>query len=102
MLLILLSISFWFRMLKGLGAPKSTRIYWAGGVPFGGEKALEPLRMQFPNLHNKWSLTSSGELDSIQHKPSILAALDYVVCLKSKVFMASHGGNMANLLQVLI
>ncbi|XP_020244885.1 uncharacterized protein At1g04910-like isoform X1 [Asparagus officinalis] len=87
------------RLLKGLGAPKNTRIYWAGGVPFGGESALEPLRRQFPNLQNKWSLSNSGELNDIKHKPSILAALDYVVCLRSKVFIASHGGNMANSLQ---
>lgn len=89
-------------MLKGLGAPNSTRIYWAGGAPFGGDKALEPLRTQFPNMHNKWSLASSGDLNDIKHKPSILAAIDYVVCLKSKVFMASHGGNMANSLLVFI
>ncbi|KAJ6794980.1 Uncharacterized protein M6B38_228730 [Iris pallida] len=88
------------RMIKGLGTPKSTRIYWAGGEPFGGQKtALEPLRARFPNLHNKWSLTSAGELDGIRNKPSILAALDYIVCLKSKSFLASHGGNMASSLQ---
>ncbi|KAJ6794972.1 Uncharacterized protein M6B38_228690 [Iris pallida] len=87
------------RMIKGLGTPNSTRIYWAGGEPFGGQKALEPLRARFPNLHDKWSLTNAGELDGIRNKPSILAALDYIVCLKSKYFMASHGGNMANFLQ---
>ncbi|XP_072977940.1 O-fucosyltransferase 24-like [Typha angustifolia] len=87
------------RMLKGLGASKNTRIYWAGGEPFGGQKALEPLKSQFPQLFNKWNLARPGELDSLQQKPSVLAALDYEVCLKSQFFMASHGGNMASSLQ---
>lgn len=87
------------RLLKGLGASNRTRIYWAGGEPFGGRKALEPLQSQFPNLFNKWSLTRPGELDGIKRKPSVLAALDYAVCLRSQFFMASHGGNMARSLQ---
>lgn len=88
------------RLLKGVGAPKNTRIYWAGGQPFGGQKALQPLKKQYPNLFNKWDLAKPGELHGIKSKPSIMAALDYIVCLKSKVFLASHGGNMARSLQV--
>ncbi|WOL20234.1 hypothetical protein Cni_G29038 [Canna indica] len=87
------------RLLRGLGAPKNVRIYWAGGEPFGGEKALEPLKTQYPSLFNKWDLAQPGELDGIRNKPSIMAALDYIVCLKSDVFLASHGGNMARSLQ---
>ncbi|KAK9084775.1 hypothetical protein Sjap_025186 [Stephania japonica] len=87
------------RLLKGLGAPKSTRIYWAGGVPFGDEKALGPLRSQFPNLYNKWDLAKEGALDSIKKRSSVLAAVDYLVCLKSHLFMANHGGNMNRALQ---
>ena len=32
-----------YRLLKGLGAPKNARIYWAGGQPLGGKEALLPL-----------------------------------------------------------
>ncbi|XP_068656742.1 O-fucosyltransferase 24-like isoform X2 [Aristolochia californica] len=88
-----------FRLLKGLGASKRTRIYWAGGEPFGGDTALEPLVSHFPYMYNKWSLAGAGELDKLKQKPSILAAIDYIVCLKSHVFMANHGGNMARSLQ---
>ncbi|XP_077224314.1 O-fucosyltransferase 20-like [Tasmannia lanceolata] len=87
------------RLLIGLGAPESMRIYWAGGDPYGGEMALEPLRSNFAQLYNKWSLADAGELDRIKHKSSVLAAIDYVVCLKSSVFMANHGGNMARSIQ---
>ncbi|KAK9089741.1 hypothetical protein Scep_028823 [Stephania cephalantha] len=87
------------RLLKGLGAPNNTRIYWAGGVPFGGEKALGPLKSMFPNLYNKWDLAKEGELDSMKKRSSVLAAIDYLVCLKSHVFMANHGGNMNRALQ---
>ncbi|KAG1327043.1 O-fucosyltransferase 24 [Cocos nucifera] len=87
------------RLLKGLGASRKTRIYWAGGEPFGGQDALKPLQSQFPNLFNKWGLAGPGELDGIKHKPSVMAALDYAVCLESQFFMASHGGNMARSLQ---
>lgn len=89
-----------FRLLKGLGAPRNIRIYWAGGEPFGGVKALQPLESQYPNLFNKWDLANPQELDGIKDKPSIMAALDYIVCLRSRVFLASHGGNMARSLQV--
>ncbi|KAJ3694904.1 hypothetical protein LUZ60_000281 [Juncus effusus] len=86
-------------VLKGFGATKNTRIYWAGGEPFGGREALEPLTSQFPKLFNKWNLARPGELDGLKRKPSVLAAIDYEVCLKSQLFMASHGGNMARALQ---
>lgn len=91
-----------FRLLNGLDIPKNTRIYWAGGEPFGGVTALKPLKLLFPHLYNKWNLEKSGELDDFKQKPSILAALDYIVCLKSQVFMENHGGNMARALQVFI
>ncbi|KAJ3700641.1 hypothetical protein LUZ61_004346 [Rhynchospora tenuis] len=86
-------------VLKGLGASRKTRIYWAGGEPFGGRDALQPLRADYAKLFNKWSLARPRELDGFKRKPSILAAIDYQVCLKSQLFVASHGGNMARSLQ---
>ncbi|PIA50559.1 hypothetical protein AQUCO_01200027v1, partial [Aquilegia coerulea] len=87
------------RLLQGLGASNATKIYWAGGNPYEGEKALQPLQSNFPFLYNKWALANEGELVHIKHKSSILAAIDYLVCLKSQVFMANHGGNMARSIQ---
>lgn len=95
-------VSFcWNRLLKALGAAESTRIYWAGGEPFGGkEKALEPIRKAFPELHNKDSLATAEELMPFKNKASSLAAIDYLVCLKSDVFLQSHGGNFGHLMHV--
>ncbi|KAI3928558.1 hypothetical protein MKW98_024159 [Papaver atlanticum] len=87
------------RLLKAFGASSNTRIYWAGGTPFGGENALAPIRKQFPHFTNKWALADGNELQHFRNKSSILAALDYIVCINSDVFMANHGGNMARTIQ---
>lgn len=87
------------RLLKAMGAPRTARIYWAGGEPLGDQEALEPLKKHFPNFHNKQSLALPGELDSFSMKASLLAAIDYIVSLNSDVFMPSHGGNMGHAIQ---
>ncbi|KAJ0961719.1 hypothetical protein J5N97_000038 [Dioscorea zingiberensis] len=87
------------RLLKALEAPKNAMIYWAGGEPFGGEEALLPLTREFPNLYNKENLALPGELEPFTNKSSILAAIDYIVCEQSDVFMPSHGGNMGHVIQ---
>ncbi|XP_047338993.1 O-fucosyltransferase 20-like [Impatiens glandulifera] len=87
------------RLLKALGAPKDSRIYWAGGNPLGGEDALLPLKNEFPNLYNKDDLVEPGELEPFVGKASLLAAIDYIVAENSDVFMASHGGNMGHAIQ---
>ncbi|CAA0820722.1 O-fucosyltransferase family protein [Striga hermonthica] len=87
------------RLLKALGAPKSARIYWAGGVPLGGKEALLPLMKEFPNFYNKEDLALPGELEPFSKTASFLAAIDYIVSENSNVFMASHGGNMGHAIQ---
>ena len=88
-----------FRLLKALEAPKDTRIYWAGGEPFGGPAVLLPLSEEFPNFYNKENLSLPGELEPFTKKASSLAAIDYIICEKSDVFMPSHGGNMGHMIQ---
>ncbi|KAG2307700.1 hypothetical protein Bca52824_027448 [Brassica carinata] len=75
-------------LLRALGAPRDVRTYWAGGEPLGGKEALKPLTSEFPHLYNKYDVDSS-----------IMAAIDYIVCKESDVFMASHGGNMGRATQ---
>ncbi|KAK4397584.1 O-fucosyltransferase 20 [Sesamum angolense] len=87
------------RLLKALGAPSSTRIYWAGGVPLGGREALLPLTREFPHFYNKEDLALPGELEPFAKKASLMAAIDYIVSENSDVFMASHGGNMGHAIQ---
>ncbi|KNA18329.1 hypothetical protein SOVF_071760 [Spinacia oleracea] len=87
------------RLLKAFGAPKSARIYWAGGHPLGGKYALIPLTTEFPYFYNKEDLALPGELEPFANKASFMAAIDYIVCEKSDVFMASHGGNMGHAIQ---
>ncbi|XWS45682.1 hypothetical protein CRYUN_Cryun14cG0000800 [Craigia yunnanensis] len=86
------------RLLKALGAPRSAKIYWAGGQPLGGKEALSPLTREFPHFYNKEDLALPGELDPFADKASFIA-IDYIVSEKSDVFMPSHGGNMGHALQ---
>ncbi|XP_030547367.1 O-fucosyltransferase 20-like isoform X1 [Rhodamnia argentea] len=90
------------RLLKALGAPKSTRIYWAGGQPLGGKEALRSLIEEFPHLYNKEDLALPGELEPFAKRASSMAAIDYIVSERSDVFMPSHGGNMGHAIQVCI
>ncbi|KAE8666952.1 hypothetical protein F3Y22_tig00112471pilonHSYRG00068 [Hibiscus syriacus] len=87
------------RLLKALGAPMSTGIYWAGGEPLGGKEALSPLTREFPHFYNKEDLALPGELEPFAHKASSMAAIDYIVSAESNVFMPSHGGNMGHAIQ---
>ncbi|KAK6148111.1 hypothetical protein DH2020_019023 [Rehmannia glutinosa] len=87
------------RLLKALGAPSNARIYVAGGEPFGGNRAVQPLVHEFPNIVTKQMLARHGELTPYMNKPSVLAAIDYIVSLSSDVFMPSHGGNMGRAMQ---
>ncbi|XVF22994.1 hypothetical protein REPUB_Repub12eG0218800 [Reevesia pubescens] len=87
------------RLLKALGAPRSAKIYWAGGQPLGGKEALLPLTREFPHFYNKEDLALPGELEAFANKASFMAAIDYIVSEKSDVFMPSHGGNMGHAIQ---
>lgn len=94
-------LPFDFRLLRALGAPKDAKIYWAGGEPLGGKEALKPLTSEFPHLYNKYDIALPLELKPFAKRASIMAAIDYIVCKESDVFMASHGGNMGHAIQVL-
>ncbi|KAK4408539.1 O-fucosyltransferase 37 [Sesamum angolense] len=87
------------RLLRGLGAPSNARIYVAGGEPFGGSRAIQPLVHEFPNIATKKTLARQGELTPYLNRPSVLAAIDYIVSLSSDVFLPSHGGNMGRAMQ---
>ncbi|XP_075504065.1 O-fucosyltransferase 37 [Primulina tabacum] len=87
------------RFLKALGVSSNARMYIAGGEPFGGNNAIQPLIEEFPNIITKHMLTREGELTPYMNRPSILAAIDYIVSLSSNVFLPSHGGNMGRAMQ---
>lgn len=89
------------RLLRALGAKNSSRIYIAGGEPFGGTIAQESLAAEFPKIVKKEMLATEAELSPFVNKSSALAAIDYLVSLSSDVFIPSHGGNMGRALRVL-
>ncbi|XP_077227342.1 protein PECTIC ARABINOGALACTAN SYNTHESIS-RELATED-like [Tasmannia lanceolata] len=85
-------------ILRAMGYPKETQIYVASGQVYGGHNRMAPLRNMFPNLVTKEELASKEELDGFRKHVTSLAALDFLVCLKSDVFVMTHGGNFAKLI----
>ncbi|CAK9176006.1 unnamed protein product [Ilex paraguariensis] len=85
-------------MLRAMGYPKETQIYVASGQVYGGQNRMAPLRNMFPNLVTKEELAGKEELDGFRKHVTSLAALDFLVCLKSDVFVMTHGGNFAKLI----
>ncbi|KAL3641306.1 hypothetical protein CASFOL_016274 [Castilleja foliolosa] len=85
-------------MLRGMGFSIDTPIYLASGKIYEEERFLEPLRKMFPLLYTKDSLATVDELAAIQGYSSKLAALDYMVCLASEIFVTTQGGNFPHFL----
>ncbi|XP_047314064.1 O-fucosyltransferase 11-like [Impatiens glandulifera] len=85
-------------MLRGMGFGNDTPVYLASGKIYQEELYLAPLKKMFPLLQSKESLTSTDELASFEGYSSRLAALDYMVCLSSEVFVTTQGGNFPHFL----
>ncbi|KMT20000.1 hypothetical protein BVRB_1g000230 [Beta vulgaris subsp. vulgaris] len=85
-------------MLRGMGFDNKTLIYMASGKLYQEERHLAPLLEMFPLLYTKESLATKEELAYFKGYSSRLAALDYVVCLFSEVFLTTQGGNFPHFL----
>ncbi|KAL2895525.1 O-fucosyltransferase 16 [Bienertia sinuspersici] len=85
-------------MLRALGYGKDIHIYVASGEVYRAEETLAPLRALFPNIHSKDTIASKEELQSFSKFSSRMAALDYIVCDESDVFVTNNNGNMAKIL----
>ncbi|KAG6707350.1 hypothetical protein I3842_06G026200 [Carya illinoinensis] len=85
-------------MLRGMGFGNDTSIYLASGKIYQAGRHLAPLLKMFPHLHTKESLATPEELAIYKGFSSRLAALDYIVCLSSEVFVTTQGGNFPHFL----
>ncbi|KAL9229114.1 hypothetical protein vseg_004620 [Gypsophila vaccaria] len=85
-------------MLRGMGFDNNTSIYLASGKLYQEERHLAPLLQMFPLLFTKESLATEEELAYFKGYSSRLAALDYIVCLLSEVFVTTQGGNFPHFL----
>jgi GDP-fucose protein O-fucosyltransferase len=85
-------------MLKALGFQNDTYLYVASGEIYGGGKTLQPLKDLFPNYYTKEMLADPGDLEPFLPFSSRLAALDFIVCDESDVFVTNNNGNMAKIL----
>uniref|UniRef100_A0A5B7BL27 O-fucosyltransferase family protein n=1 Tax=Davidia involucrata TaxID=16924 RepID=A0A5B7BL27_DAVIN len=85
-------------MLRALGFGSDVDIYVASGEVYGGEETLAPLKALFPNFHSKETIASREELAPFSTFSSRMAALDFIVCDESDVFVTNNNGNMARIL----
>ena len=85
-------------MLRALGYGSDVHLYVASGEVYGGEETFAPLKELFPNLHSKETIASKEELAPFASFSSRMAALDFIVCDESDVFVANNNGNMARIL----
>ncbi|KAI3464706.1 hypothetical protein Pfo_021369 [Paulownia fortunei] len=85
-------------LLRALGYDRQTHIFVASGEVYGGEATLAPLKALFPNFYSKDILASQEELKSFSAFSSRMAALDFIVCDESDVFVTNNNGNMAKIL----
>ncbi|KAK4769723.1 hypothetical protein SAY87_030255 [Trapa incisa] len=84
-------------MLQALSFSNDTYLYVASGEIYRGEEMLWPLRELFRNFYTK-EMLASEELKPFLPYSSRLAAIDYIVCEESNVFISNNNGNMAKLL----
>lgn len=84
-------------MLRALGYGSEVHLYVASGEVYGGEASLAPLKSLFPNFHSKDTIARK-ELEAFAKFSSRRAALDYIVCDESDVFVTNNNGNMAKIL----
>ncbi|XVF45662.1 hypothetical protein PTKIN_Ptkin02bG0225100 [Pterospermum kingtungense] len=85
-------------MLRALGFGSDVHVYVASGEVYGGEETLAPLKALFPNFHSKETLAGKEELAQFSSYSGRMAAVDYIVCDESDVFVTNNNGNMAKML----
>ncbi|XP_042039866.1 O-fucosyltransferase 16-like isoform X1 [Salvia splendens] len=85
-------------LLRALGYDRETHIFVASGEVYGGETTLAPLKALFPNFYSKDILANKEELEPFSGFSSRMAALDFIVCDESNVFVTNNNGNMAKIL----
>ncbi|KAL4396958.1 hypothetical protein S245_001412 [Arachis hypogaea] len=84
-------------MLRALGFANDTYLYVASGEIYGGDETMQPLKDLFPNIYTK-EMLAGEELKPFLPFSSRLAAIDYIVCDESNVFVTNNNGNMAKIL----
>ncbi|QCD91550.1 O-fucosyltransferase 29-like [Vigna unguiculata] len=85
-------------MLRALGFSNDTYLYVASGEIYGGDETMQPLKDLFPNIYTKEMLADEEELKPFLPFSSRLAAIDYIVCDESDVFVTNNNGNMAKII----
>ncbi|XP_021912302.1 uncharacterized protein At1g04910-like [Carica papaya] len=81
--------------LQALGIDSNMTIYIAAGNIYATEKRMAVLKSAYPKMLRKETLLEPSDLKPFQNYSNQMAALDYIVALKSDIFVPTFGGNMA-------
>ncbi|GJS13139.1 O-fucosyltransferase 6-like protein [Tanacetum coccineum] len=85
-------------MQQALRYSSDVHICVASGEVYGGEDTLAPLKALFPNIHSKDTIATKEEMTHFLSYFARMAALDFIVCDESDVFVTNNNGNMAKML----
>ncbi|GAV79533.1 O-FucT domain-containing protein [Cephalotus follicularis] len=86
-------------VLKAFDIDTNMQIYIAAGDIYGEQRRMAGLKAFYPNLVNKKKLLSTSDLKPFHNHSNRMAALDYLVSVKSDIFVPTYGGNMAKVVE---
>ncbi|KAE8710150.1 auxin transport protein BIG-like [Hibiscus syriacus] len=83
-------------VLQALSIDNNTTIYIAAGEIYNKEKRMADLAAAYPNLFTKQTILKPEELEPFLGHTDQMAALDYIIAIKSDIFVPNFVGNMVN------
>ncbi|KAL3686965.1 hypothetical protein R1sor_013274 [Riccia sorocarpa] len=86
-------------LLRAMGFGEDSFLYIVMGSIYGGNETLTPLKELFPHHYTLESLATKAELDPFRASEPKVAAINYMVCQESNVFLANDMSDMPKIME---